>query len=920
MNQGKLITAIFLCLVYAGTSWGAEVSLFEQDFLRNKGKKDKYEETFSASEGEGRLIISNGDEDGKNRIKRAAVFLNGKKIKAKLTRKKTQREIPVNLLAENTLSVKLAGKRQGHLKVQVVQHIDTDASSSVDVTLFDKEYLRSKGRLDAFQDSFVGQAGGAKLIVRGIGESGKKKMWITSISLNGKKISRPRPLVMKGNQQEFTVNLLEENSISVKLLGKPGRGLQVQVVQEVEAAAAAVVGPEGGVVAVEDTASPIYGAKIEVPAGALDEAIVLTMNLTEAKDELPDDMILAGPAIDLGPEGTRFKKNILITTPYFDDDNDGYIDGTELSENNIASIIWNDNGVLLIEYLDTLEQDNSKNYITGAASHFTKIVTTPKDEIKNCSMAVEEEEGIVGIDGQPGTAFDAVVSLYYDPREDDPDGKRTEHYQKAIEYWADAVCEQTNGAHRLRNVRIFVDHEIDKRFVDVYWTENAVGANQPRPNANLNGFGYRGDEFLINMLGMNYDGKLSSTKGPLDMQSGYTLGHEWGHYTYGLHDEYLENDSKKCTNSRPCHPGEGIDEAYPDSIMNGGEDAAMYKIDPITEKNTATAENYKWLNHSSGSYISPNSNETYRTIQGYIYGKSSWEVMTMDTIELSDLNPALELNDTSRTEMLEALERRTHYKTLDSRKPLENEIALELFNETENQINQTNQDSCRELLTIIWVPKGTEMLCRYPFPDIKVTDPYRNSLDELWNRDFIDGYPDGNFLKKMPDGTVKEKINRAEFSKMLVNAAEAIGISFDGNEKKEFTDVSSNDWFEKFVVKLSSVKILEGYKDGTFRPADEINMVEMLKIITLTFACTEEKREELIIKQDRIEQEEQEEWYANYLRAACRENIRPINVAKKVFRCVSDSEAGEIVSRKQAAKAIYEAYSQYKRKECSSSK
>lgn len=390
MNRTKLITSILLCLVYVGTSWGAEVSLFEQDFLRNKGKRDKYEETFAANEGEARLIISNGDEEGKNRVKRLAVFLNGKRIKklSRLMKKNSRQKITVNLLAENTLSVKLAGKRQGHLKVQVIQDVDTDASS-VDVTLFDKEYLRSKGRPDAFQDSFVGQVGEAKLIVRGVGESGKKKMRIASVSLNGEKIAGPRRLVMKGDQQEFTVNLLEENSVSVKLFGKPGRGLQVQVVQEVEAAAAAVVGPEGGVVAVEDTESPIYGAKIEVPAGALDGDIVLTMKPVELEQELPGNSVLAGPVVDFGPDRTQFNTDVVITLPYFDEDDNGYLDATGTREENVFPMVYNEE-TLEWEFPEKIDQDvpekidqdvvaNTDSY---AVSHFSPDVNGSNPKVK----------------------------------------------------------------------------------------------------------------------------------------------------------------------------------------------------------------------------------------------------------------------------------------------------------------------------------------------------------------------------------------------------------------------------------------------------------------------------------------------------------------------------------------------------------
>ncbi|MCI5145103.1 MAG: hypothetical protein D3923_06125 [Candidatus Electrothrix sp. AR3] len=58
MKNIVLAASIFLGCMYFSSAWAVDLTLFEHDFLRNKGKKDVYEETVIAHEGEARLIIS----------------------------------------------------------------------------------------------------------------------------------------------------------------------------------------------------------------------------------------------------------------------------------------------------------------------------------------------------------------------------------------------------------------------------------------------------------------------------------------------------------------------------------------------------------------------------------------------------------------------------------------------------------------------------------------------------------------------------------------------------------------------------------------------------------------------------------------------------------------------------------------------
>lgn len=81
-----------------------------------------------------------------------------------------------------------------------------------------------------------------------------------------------------------------------------------------------------------------------------------------------------------------------------------------------------------------------------------------------------------------------------------------------------------------------------------------------------------------------------------------------------------------------------------------------------------------------------------------------------------------------------------------------------------------------------------------------------------------------------PDGTFRpgNEINRAELMKILV---EGQGIRPDVNEYREcFPDVT-DQWFAPYVCYARQQGWVDGYPDGNFRPANSVNNVEALKMI-----------------------------------------------------------------------------------------
>lgn len=98
---------------------------------------------------------------------------------------------------------------------------------------------------------------------------------------------------------------------------------------------------------------------------------------------------------------------------------------------------------------------------------------------------------------------------------------------------ADGVYEATEGAQKLRKVRIFrksAKHSV----ADIIW--DALG----HPSAHINGIVDTGGH--IYMFDVFKDGKGKGVNHDLltdRIGAGYTLAHEFGHYALGVYDEYV---------------------------------------------------------------------------------------------------------------------------------------------------------------------------------------------------------------------------------------------------------------------------------------------------------------------------------------------------------------------------------------------
>lgn len=107
-----------------------------------------------------------------------------------------------------------------------------------------------------------------------------------------------------------------------------------------------------------------------------------------------------------------------------------------------------------------------------------------------------------------------------------------------------------------------------------------------------------------------------------------------------------------------------------------------------------------------------------------------------------------------------------------------------------------------------------------PFIDFDNNTPYQNAIRFVKKNGYMTGYPDGTFGPN-------NKINRAEFTKILMQ------VAFPGQNPANtscFKDVHSSDWFAPFVCLAKEKNVISGYKNGLFKPTNNIKVSEALKI------------------------------------------------------------------------------------------
>ena len=127
--QPLLLAFIFVFGAVPAISLAAEVDLTRHlsDYERTTASPNSYTDSFFGTDGAARLIIQNGvGSDSNSKVTSAIITLNGEKILGpdSFNKKTSEIEVPIVLMADNTLTVELRGKPGSSINVRVKQLVD----------------------------------------------------------------------------------------------------------------------------------------------------------------------------------------------------------------------------------------------------------------------------------------------------------------------------------------------------------------------------------------------------------------------------------------------------------------------------------------------------------------------------------------------------------------------------------------------------------------------------------------------------------------------------------------------------------------------------------------------------------------------------------------------------------------------------
>lgn len=150
---------------------------------------------------------------------------------------------------------------------------------------------------------------------------------------------------------------------------------------------------------------------------------------------------------------------------------------------------------------------------------------------------------------------------------------------------------------------------------------------------------------------------------------------------------------------------------------------------------------------------------------------------------------------------------------------------------------------------------------------------YEDAIWFVYSGGIVQGYEDGSYK---PD----QKINRAELLKIVVKSK--YNNEYEAYEDRDcFTDVKSDAWYSKYVCFAEDMNLVEGYNDGSFKPANEINFVEALKIVLIGMG---------------YDYEVGDPWFSEIVVLASENNFIPLDI-DKFEDVLSRAQMAEMITR-----------------------
>lgn len=173
----------------------------------------------------------------------------------------------------------------------------------------------------------------------------------------------------------------------------------------------------------------------------------------------------------------------------------------------------------------------------------------------------------------------------------------------------------------------------------------------------------------------------------------------------------------------------------------------------------------------------------------------------------------------------------------------------------------------------------------WAFDDVNsFSEFYYDGIVLVKERGIVEGYADGTYR---PDDT----INRAEMLKILVEAS-YLGQNTEFlnsyTDESCFEDVEADKWYTGYICYAKKKAWIDGYPDGTFRPGENINFVEAMKIVMNVLDLK-------LMHPGNFTDEDP--WYRNFVESAETYNLIPMTV-KDFGQLINRGEMADMIARK----------------------
>jgi hypothetical protein len=142
------------------------------------------------------------------------------------------------------------------------------------------------------------------------------------------------------------------------------------------------------------------------------------------------------------------------------------------------------------------------------------------------------------------------------------------------------------------------------------------------------------------------------------------------------------------------------------------------------------------------------------------------------------------------------------------------------------------------------------------------------------------------------DGTFRpyQPVTRAQAAKII---ALSLGLNLSNVKDPGFKDVKKGEWYYPYIAAVSSLNIMSGYNKDEFKPNEFLTRAQMAKILTTAFQLGEKT-----LENNPFKDVHKEDWYAKYLTALIEKQITK-GKTKDMFA------PNDVVNRGQIASFVF---------------